>query len=97
MEKETDSNMATPIILPTLLSMNGKQRSLVSFAVQIVHFQINLINNFMTGREEVCVFVAVNVTTKYCWTKAISTNQNVCTVIITFWNEVVTYFPPKEV
>ncbi len=39
MENEKDLNMATPIILPTLLSMKGKQRPLVSplvsFAVPI--------------------------------------------------------------
>ncbi len=33
MEKEKDSNMVTAIILPTLISMNRKQRPLVSFAV----------------------------------------------------------------
>ncbi len=35
MENEKDSNMATPIFLPTLISKNGKQRPLVSFAVPI--------------------------------------------------------------
>ncbi len=35
-EKEKDSNLATPVILPTLLSMNVKQRPLVSFAVLMV-------------------------------------------------------------
>ncbi len=36
MENENDSEMATPIILPTLLSMNEKQRPLVSFVDPIV-------------------------------------------------------------
>ncbi len=35
MEKENDSNMATLITQPTLLSMNGKQRPVVSFGVSI--------------------------------------------------------------
>ncbi len=35
MKNEKDSNMATAIILLTLLSMNQKQRPLVSFAVPI--------------------------------------------------------------
>ncbi len=33
MEKKKDSNMIPPIILPILLSMNGKQHPMVSFAV----------------------------------------------------------------
>ncbi len=36
MKNEKDSNTAALIILPTLLSMNGKQPPLVSFAVLIV-------------------------------------------------------------
>ncbi len=36
MENEKDSNMATPINLPILLSMNGKQCPLVSFAVPMI-------------------------------------------------------------
>ncbi len=35
MAKENDSYMATPIILPTHLSMNGKQRPVVSFVISI--------------------------------------------------------------
>ncbi len=56
MEKEKDSNMATPIILPTLLSINGKQRPLVSFAVPIVLSE-NRMKNIEIGYQNYSEFL----------------------------------------